>query len=445
MERIDILNRNEFVDDVFTVIETLSANRKSCTFAINGEWGSGKSFVLDMLEEKLSSWQNEETADNQYIVFHYNCWKYDYYEEPLVAIVSALYDDAKRQCDFFKPATTQKFKDAWTRTKSSIGYIAGGVTDRLFGVNIHDMHREVKTDVDATHSEKAFDSFSVFQESLAETKKSLSKITQDYTVVVVVDELDRCLPEYAIKVLERLHHIFDDIENLIVVIAVDKMHLDNTVKSIFNLGENDTSRYLSKFIDFEMHLDKGTVDEHFKDKYKEYYSKFIPNESSSFSETDFVSCLLAGCDARTRDGIFNKALTLHNIVFTEPVEIAVMCVELMWVVFSKTCNTPIVFNQDTIFPQNVPTPIESFAEYFNIEIRDQVYLGRTRNIHSGAMSTYVFQGHPTSTKEHIIYFCLHHPDFQFSVSPLDSRKDSRILEANAESLKDFAKLIELIK
>ena len=48
---------------------------------------------------------------------------------------------------------------------------------------------------------------------MKELKSGLEEQSKDVTIVVVVDELDRCLPEYAIKVLERLHHIFGDTEN----------------------------------------------------------------------------------------------------------------------------------------------------------------------------------------------------------------------------------------
>ena len=38
-------------------------------------------------------------------------------------------------------------------------------------------------------------------------------LTESNTVVIIVDELDRCIPEYAIKVLERLHHLTEEKEN----------------------------------------------------------------------------------------------------------------------------------------------------------------------------------------------------------------------------------------
>ena len=68
---------------------------------INGEWGSGKSFVLDMFEEKLEEIQSEETCTDKYFIIRYNSWKYDYYDEPLIAIVSAIISEIEEKTKLF--------------------------------------------------------------------------------------------------------------------------------------------------------------------------------------------------------------------------------------------------------------------------------------------------------------------------------------------------------
>ena len=59
MDKLDILNREEFVEKLFNLTQQLSFNKKNATFAIDGSWGVGKSFVLDMYEEKLSQEHSE--------------------------------------------------------------------------------------------------------------------------------------------------------------------------------------------------------------------------------------------------------------------------------------------------------------------------------------------------------------------------------------------------
>ena len=65
MNKLDILNRNKFVDQLLNLTEALSANKASTCFALNGPWGSGKTFVLDMFQERLEQIQSEETCDNK--------------------------------------------------------------------------------------------------------------------------------------------------------------------------------------------------------------------------------------------------------------------------------------------------------------------------------------------------------------------------------------------
>ena len=72
----------------------------------------------------------------------------------------------------------------------------------------------------------------------------LQELAEKYTVVIIVDELDRCLPEYAIKILERLHHLTENNNNTIMIIAVDKKQLMSSVKQIF--GFESPEKYLEK-------------------------------------------------------------------------------------------------------------------------------------------------------------------------------------------------------
>ena len=85
-----------------------------------------------------------------------------------------------------------------------------------------------------------------FKRTLDETREKLKRMSEIKTVVIVVDELDRCMPEYAIKVLERLHHLFEGIPNTIVIMAVDSKQLENSVKKSLEMQLN-AGRYLRKF------------------------------------------------------------------------------------------------------------------------------------------------------------------------------------------------------
>lgn len=71
-------------------------------------------------------------------------------------------------------------------------------------------------------------------------------------LVIFIDELDRCKPDYAIRFLERIKHYFDD-DRVTFVFAVSLSQLQSTVKSYYGLECNAT-RYLDKFFDLRITL-----------------------------------------------------------------------------------------------------------------------------------------------------------------------------------------------
>ena len=79
----DMLGREPFVSLLENIIVQKTNAHEGFSFAIDGKWGCGKSWIIKELEKKL---------EPRYFVVHYNCWENEYYEEPLVAILSVIVD-----------------------------------------------------------------------------------------------------------------------------------------------------------------------------------------------------------------------------------------------------------------------------------------------------------------------------------------------------------------
>ena len=82
---IDLLSRQPYLDLLKSIIANQKANLTGYSLAIDGEWGAGKTQILQELEKQLL-----EEKDNKYLIFHYNAWENDFYDEPLVAILSVM-------------------------------------------------------------------------------------------------------------------------------------------------------------------------------------------------------------------------------------------------------------------------------------------------------------------------------------------------------------------
>lgn len=129
--------------------------------------------------------------------------------------------------------------------------------------------------------------------------------------------MDKCLPEYTIKVLERLYHIFTDLKNVIVIVSMDKTQIEHSIKEIY--GEINVDTYLRKFISFKVNLYNGKARQYIK-KYKTYASMFEFLQGEEQEAEKFFSDIMYGLDIRTQEGIFNKAEIIHKLICSEEIK-----------------------------------------------------------------------------------------------------------------------------
>ena len=140
MDKPDILDRESFVDSLLQLTENISQSKTTVSFAIDGVWGCGKSFVLDMFEEKLGEIQSEETYTDKYLIIRYNCWQYDYYEEPLVAIVSTILDTINNKTKLLFGKQGEKVKGILEASGAALLFLSANT----LGVNINELKDFVK-------------------------------------------------------------------------------------------------------------------------------------------------------------------------------------------------------------------------------------------------------------------------------------------------------------
>ena len=81
-------------------------------------------------------------------------------------------------------------------------------------------------------------------------------------LIIFVDELDRCNPNYAVKFLERIKHYFLD-DRITFVFSVNLAELQHTIKHHYGEGFN-AFRYLDRFFDFRVDLPPASMDFYYK-------------------------------------------------------------------------------------------------------------------------------------------------------------------------------------
>jgi len=347
-QKIDYLNRQPYIDQIRTVLDTLAKSQSSCTFALDGEWGSGKTFVLNMLEEQIK---------NEYLVIRYNAWENDFYEEPLIAI---LYTFANKLNERNTIRNTAKgtLKYIGKRVGNKLLEIIGEIAENRTGINAVKVVKNAVNIVKAANEQEAinvdFNPQANIKEIEDKISKELNRLSQKTTIVVLVDELDRCLPEYSITVLERLHHIFNNVNNTQVLLSLSVEQLSNTVAKLFEFEETSkkikVDSYFKKFFSFKIFLNEGNSDESKRDeRFKNYSSKFsiqftttTQKDVDDFkkklfsSETVFENGVkFTGFNARQQCLIIEKANLIHDMICGTDTKLdkIYMCAELLLTVF----------------------------------------------------------------------------------------------------------------
>lgn len=300
----DKIGREEIVNKVCGLVDSLQKDQNLC-LSINGAWGSGKSFVLNMIEEQLLKKQ-------EYVLVKYDAWSNSFYSDPLIAILSCILDGIDGKL-YLVEQYEIKLKNATKTSANTLAKLSSKIAklkDVISGIKevIQNFHNPIDL--------KPINDFKTYQALLRETKGVLNEITQkgEYRekqtkLIVLVDEIDRCLPNEQLKILERLHHLFD-VKNCAVLVAMNQVCIAQTVNKIYGIDGNE---YLRKYFDFTFELETSASEylknllmdfEHSLDK----IGKLSPEVSSSIKLA--YQCLLYG-KQKVLDKVDNRELSRY--------------------------------------------------------------------------------------------------------------------------------------
>lgn len=251
----DLFNRKDLAVQLTAYLDRL---RDGTVIALDAQWGEGKTwFGLNWAAQ---------LKNESYRVIYLDAFQQDYVEDPFLLIASEineaigsdesvaedLREKAAKVMKAILPLTTKVIINLATRF--ALG--SSNSSDELKEV----MDSTVDSTSDAAEKwlESKIDNHTKEKESLESFRNALKDYceSQDKPVVFFIDELDRCKPTFAIKLIERLKHFFD-VPNLIFVLLLNNGQLENAVKGVYG-AETDASGYLRKFVHFNLKLPKNS-------------------------------------------------------------------------------------------------------------------------------------------------------------------------------------------
>ena len=267
--------------------------------AIDGNWGSGKTYIakqmLAIINEKYDiNYGSKETSEfdsfpqlqfkdlpiESCLAIYYNAWEYDNDNHPMASFLYYLLKMLNKRFksnDFISAVSNfiknivEKLSDGWI--KFSSGNVKNDLEDVLSSVLSSEYIRE---------------QISILLQELKSEKCN--------KIVIFIDELDRCRPSYALKVIELLNHYFKR-DDILVVAMVDLEQLSNMIKNVYGTSTN-AFLYLDKIFDLRFEVPNSSID----------YEKYI---NCKISEPEFDSQFIF--DKMCIEIIKEKKLTLRNI------------------------------------------------------------------------------------------------------------------------------------
>lgn len=232
-----------------TIVDLLRDNRKrALTIGIHGDWGAGKSSVLKMVETQLRS-------DNKVACLWFNGWTFQGFDDAKTVLIEATITELCRQ-----RSTVGKVKEMGARLIKRLDWLKlakrgsglainlltglpspdqietalsslGAITDRLSGMPAE----EIKSKLEEASSVLKPAEAKHIPEEMHEFREEFAKLLEEAKIdqlVVLIDDLDRCLPSTAIDTLEAIR-LFLFVPKTAFLIGADEAMIEYAVRQHF--------------------------------------------------------------------------------------------------------------------------------------------------------------------------------------------------------------------
>lgn len=241
--------------EVERFLQMLLAVEPPYTILVNAPWGSGKTFFIKQVERVLHMANPALEQDSvrldtlfgntakdllatSFLPIYFNAWEDDHFDNPILPILATIATSVNE-------STVHGNEDL----KKCFGEIIEAAISMKFGLSLN-----VNNIIEGING---VDFLASYKEE-KQLRSRIDELLRNYLpgianrAVIFIDELDRCRPEFAVKVLEQAKTLFQQ-DNVVVVYSTDISQLANSLEGIY--GSNfDGVKYLERFYDKRIEL-----------------------------------------------------------------------------------------------------------------------------------------------------------------------------------------------
>lgn len=250
----DALNRESVAHHLTPFIASI---RQPFVVSVDAPYGGGKTYFLQ-------NWKRDLDAAG-YLTVYFNAWETDYSQDPLLPFMAAVGRRFAQKKAARPGSIDKKTLNTFGRLLAKSGIlVVRGLIRQHFGNDVlegFDKLKETATEDDAMGRifRQQAENTAAVETFRGELEETIRELTRDLPgerqkLIVFVDELDRCRPDYAVRVLERIKHFFA-VRGMVVILGIAEKQVANAMSAVYG-AKLDTDGYLRRFIDWRFQLPK---------------------------------------------------------------------------------------------------------------------------------------------------------------------------------------------
>lgn len=298
----NILNRNSKLVIMSKLLANLTNN---VTISIDGRWGTGKTYFVKQFKyvvENIEKYTDNKTfsveekvafnkINNTSLVVYYNAWENDSHTNALESLIYNVLNEYPKMKN--QVANFEDFKKVFKNICRDVIYKG---TLELLDINHFD-------------ELKSFEDLAKEIKTIEEKQKIFNQLI-DYILgnknrlILIIDELDRCKPSFAIELLETIKHFYNN-DKITVIVSTNNHELSNTIRNYYG-NDFDGYGYLNKFYDSIISLDRVNI--------KEYLQKKLDFCTKTWAWHDFSYLVMIHYNFSLRE--CNRYVSLYNMLIS---------------------------------------------------------------------------------------------------------------------------------
>ena len=336
----DLFARKDLGDRLTALVERMG---EGGVIAIDAPWGEGKTWFGRNWVSKLTS--------TKHPVALIDAFGQDYVDDPFMMLCSEILplvsDDGTREklkvagrklAGALIPATAKAGLNFLGRVLLGTSDIA----DEL--KNISEDAKELGKDLESATVdalEKALSKRLDEHTDQRRTVEGFASVLKEFAsgldkpLVIVIDELDRCRPDFAVRTIERVKHFFD-VPNIVFVLLLNRRQVEAGVRGIYG-QDIDATAYLGKFVHFWLRLPKATDGARRNTDHNLVYCRNLAKRYGLSGRNDDAFCVVLGSLASAQ-GLSLRDLDHAFALYALAQPIGNVAALLAWIVFVKVSD-----------------------------------------------------------------------------------------------------------